>query len=129
MYSFAIFIHGGNKDYIYVYNDIFVSPNKVLFENKPNFIKPLGLRIEPVLNESNINVKNIKPFKLPVNKPWTIDPPHIIFDLNINKKSVTNPLFYQNKFLEIKLQYKDYFSIYTDGSKQDNKVGCSSVYK
>ena len=76
-----------------VYNDIFNSP-KYFFENKPNFIKPLGLRIEPVLNESNINVKNIKPFKLPVNEPCTIDPPHIL-DLNINKKSVTNPLFYQ----------------------------------
>ena len=87
-----------------VYNDIFNSPNKVLFENKPNFIKPLGLRIEPVLNESNINVKNIKPFKLPVNEPWTIDPPHIIFYLNINNKSVTNPLFYQNIFVEIKSQ-------------------------
>ena len=112
-----------------IYNDIFNSPNKVLLENKPNFNKPLGLRIEPVLNESNINVKNIKPSKLPVNEPWTVDPPHIIFDLNINKKSITNPLFYQNKFLEIKSQYKDYFSIYTDGSKQDNKVGCASVHK
>ena len=50
-----------------VYNDIFNSPNKVLFENKSNFIKPFGLRIEPVLNESNINVKNIKPFKLLAN--------------------------------------------------------------
>ena len=38
-----------------VYNDIFNLPNTVLFENKPNFIKPLGLRIESVLNESNIN--------------------------------------------------------------------------
>ena len=112
-----------------VYNDIFNSPNKVLFQNKPNFIKPLGLRIEPLLNESNINVKNIKPFKLPVYEPWTIDPPNIIFDLNINKKSTTNPLFYQTKFLEIKSQYKDYISIYTDGSKQDNKVGCASVHK
>ena len=82
-----------------------------------------------VFNESNINAKNIKPFKLPVNEPWTIDPPHIIFDLNINKKSVTNPLFYQNNFLEIKSRYKDYFSIYTDGSKQDNKVRCASVHK
>ena len=41
----------------------------------------------------------------------------------------TNPLFYQTKFLEIKSQYKDYISIYTDGSKQDNKVGCASVHK
>ena len=112
-----------------VYNDIFISPNKVLFQNKPNFIKPLCLRIEPLLNESSINVKNIKPFKLPVYEPWTIDPPNIIFDLNINKKSMTDPLFYQTKFLEIKSQYKDYISIYTDGSKQDNKVGCASVHK
>ena len=82
-----------------------------------------------MVNESSINVKNIKPFKLPVYEPWTIDPPNIIFDLNINKKSMTNPLFYQTKFLEIKSQYKDYISIYTDGSKQDNIVGCASVHK
>ena len=62
-----------------------------------------------------------------MKEPWTIDPPNIIFDLNMNKKSVTNPQFYHNNFLEIKSQYKDYFSIYTDGSKQDNKVGCTSV--
>ena len=79
-----------------VYNDIFNSPNKVLFQNKPNFIKPLGLRIEPLLNESSINVKNIKPFKLPVYEPWTIDPPNIIFDLNINKKSTTNSIILSN---------------------------------
>ena len=42
---------------------------------------------------------------------------------------MTNPLFYQTKFLEIKSQYKDYISIYTDGSKQDNKVGCALVHK
>ena len=60
-----------------VYNDVFNSPNKVLFKNKPNFIKPLGLRIEPLVNDSNIDVKNIKPFKLAVNEPWTINPPKI----------------------------------------------------
>ena len=41
---------------------------------------------------------------------------------------MTNPLFYQTKFLEIKPQYED-ISIYTDGSKQYNKVGCASVHK
>ena len=81
-----------------IYNDIFNLPYKALFQNQPNFIKPLGLRIEPLIKDSNINVNNIKPFKLPVKEPWTLDPPNIIFDLNINEKSVTNPLFYQNKF-------------------------------
>ena len=81
-----------------VYNDIFNSPYKVLFQNKPNFIKPLELRIEPLINYLNINVKNVKPFKFPIKEPRTIDPPNIIFDLSIDKKSVTNPLFYQNDF-------------------------------
>ena len=38
-------------------------------------------------------------------------------------------LFHKHILLEIKSQYKDYFSIYTDGWKQGNKVGCTSVHK
>ena len=34
---------------------------------------------------------------------------------------------FKNEFLEIKSNYKHYLSIYTDGSKQDEKVACSVI--
>ena len=36
-------------------------------------------------------------------------------------------IFLKNEFLEIKSNYKHYLSIYTDGSKQDEKVACSVI--
>ena len=36
-------------------------------------------------------------------------------------------MFLKNKFLEIKSNYHDYMSIYTDGSKQEDKVACSAI--
>ena len=34
---------------------------------------------------------------------------------------------FHKKFLEIKSNYHDYMSIYTDGSKQEDKVACSAI--
>ena len=42
--------------------------------------------------------------------------PDILFDLNSGKKSDSNPR-----------RYKNYQQIYTDGSKEDSKVGCAVI--
>ena len=56
------------------------------YNNKPTAIKPLGLRVQPLLEEANINIKNIQPFSFPSKDPWTLNPPKIILDLHKNKK-------------------------------------------
>ena len=53
-----------------------------------------------------------------------IKPPKIILDLHKNKKSEVESHIFKNEFLEIKSKYKHHLSIYTDGSKQDEKVAC-----
>ena len=50
-------------------------------------IKPLGLRIQPLLEQANISIKNVQPFSLPSKEPWTQNPPKVILDLHKNKKS------------------------------------------
>ena len=93
------------------------------YNNKPTAIKLLGLRIQPLLGEANINIKNVQHFSFPSKEPWTLNPPKIILDLHKNKKTeVESHIFFKNEFLEIKSNYKHYLSIYTDGSKQDEKV-------
>ena len=90
-------------------------------------MKPLGLRIQPLLEEANINVKNVQPFSFLSKEPWTLNPPRIILDLHKNKKTEVESHIFKNEFLEIKSNYKHYLSIYTDGLKQDEKVACSVV--
>ena len=43
------------------------------------------------------------------------------------KKTEIESHIFKNEFLEIKSNYKHYLSIYTDGSKQDEKVACSVI--
>ena len=52
----------------------------------------------------------------------------VIFDLNNYKKSETDPSIYQNKFSEIRNTYSNYTFIFTDGSKDNDKVGCAAVF-
>ena len=90
-------------------------------------IKPLGLRIQPLLEEANINIKNVQQFSFPSKEPWTLNPPKIILNLHKNKKTEVESHIFKNEFLEMKSNYKHYLSIYTDGSKQDEKVACSVI--
>ena len=53
--------------------------------------------------------------------------PKVILDLHKNKKSEVDSHILKTEFLEIKSAYKHYMSIYTDGSKQDEKVACAVV--
>ena len=97
------------------------------YKNTPSAIKPLGLRIQPLLEEANISIKNVHPFSRPSKEPWTQNPPKVILDLHKNKKSEVDSHIFKTEFLEIKSTYKHYISIYTDGSKQNEKVACAVI--
>ena len=43
------------------------------------------------------------------------------------KKSKTNPDILKYDFRKLQTRYKDYQQIYTDGSKEDLKVGCAVI--
>ena len=68
------------------YDCLFNPKYERFYNNKPTAIKPLGLRIQPLLEEANINIKTVQSFSFPSKEPWTLNPPKIIFDLNKNKK-------------------------------------------
>ena len=54
-------------------------------------------------------------------------PPEILFDLHSGKKSESNPHILKNDFRKMQSRYKNYQQIYTDGSKEDSKVGCAVI--
>ena len=98
-----------------------------LYESKPNFIKSLGVRILPVLESANINFNNIDKTFTPNVPAWRLNKPKLLFDLHSGKKSETSPIIMKSNFQELKSHYMDYKHIYTDGSKDDMKVGCPVV--
>ena len=109
------------------HNCVFNPKYERFYNNTPSAIKPLGLRIQPLLEQANISIKNVQPFSLPSKEPWTQNPPKVILDLHKNKKSEVDSHISKAEFLEIKSTYKHYMSIYTDGSKQDEKVACAVI--
>ena len=47
------------------YDCVFNPKYERFYNNKPTAIESLGLRIQPLLEEANINIKNVQPFSFP----------------------------------------------------------------
>ena len=77
-----------------------------LYDNKPNAIWSFGLRIAPLLTSANINKENIETHSVSEIPSWCIRKP--IIDLSQS-------------------YYSDHEHIYTDGSKDEEKVGCAAA--
>ena len=53
--------------------------------------------------------------------------PEILFDLHSGKKSESYPHILKDDFRRLQNRYKNYQQVYTDGSKEDSKVGCALI--
>ena len=94
------------------------------FKQTPTF----GVRIQPHIKKANINCKDINDRK--TQSPPTWKKPDLNFDFSLCKlkKDDTNPLIFQQEFLAMREKYSKCFEIYTDGSKQDKKVGAAAFF-
>ena len=108
------------------YNCIMETRYKNLFENKEKVIKPFNLRIQTLLNEIKINPKIMYDTILPKTAPWTINQPIIKLDQTKLSKTKIHPITFQEN---IRNNFPDHHHIYTDGSKQEMKVGCAAVFQ
>jgi hypothetical protein len=62
------------------------------------------------------------------NPPWLNPKPTFNFELAQHKKSETNPLLIQQHFAEIRSVTSEYSAIYTDGSKDSDRVASAAVF-
>ena len=97
------------------------------YERKPNAIKSFGLRIAPLLESTNINIKNIQKHSFSDIPSWCITKPNILFDLHNSKKSLSDSHLMKQNFQELQSRLSNYQHIYTDGSKVEDKVGCAYI--
>jgi len=71
---------------------------------------------------------DVAPIVIPENPPWLNPNPIFNFELTQYKKSETNPLLIQQHFAEIRSATSEYSAIYTDGSKDGDRVASAAVF-
>ena len=98
-----------------------------LYENKPRAIKSFGLRVEPLLQSANIIQDKIETHSVPEIPSWCIRIPIIDLSLHSDKISKSNPNLLKQNFQKLQSYYSDHEHIYTDGSTDEEKVGCAAV--
>ena len=98
-----------------------------LYDNKPNAIRSFELRIAPLLTSANINKEQIETHSVPEIPSWCIRKPTIDLSLHSEKKSESNPHLLKQNFHDLQSYYSDHEHIYTDGSKDEEKVGCAAA--
>ena len=83
------------------YETVFEPQYKTLFENKPNMIPSIGIRISSEFENMSLDLDNIAEFKISDVPPWTFSQPRILFSLQNDKKSQTDPIVFRTKFREL----------------------------
>ena len=100
-----------------------------LYESKLHTIKPFGLYILPLIEDSNINPQNIQKHDIATIPSWCIKKPPVLFDLHNGKKSESNSFILKQNFQELQSRLSDYQHVLTAGSKDGDKLGCSYISK
>ena len=107
--------------------------HQVVFEPlyKDEFIEkvipPFSLRCEADINCIDVVLQDVANHKISEVPLWTSKSPTYNYFLASDKKATTDPMIFKIKFLEVKEQYYTHEEIYTDGSKDGDKVASVSV--
>ena len=100
---------------------------KELFARKESAIPSFGIRMQSVLDNSNILNENVHETVIPEVPPWTLHQPRVNLDLSNLCKKDTSSLVFIQKYNEIKDEHSYCTPIYTDGSKGNDRVGCAAI--
>ena len=100
---------------------------QVYFDNNPDRLKPLSLRVQPHLDAAKLSMERVEITVPPLTPPWMLETPEVNLWLTDFEKSDTNDAVYLSLFNELSSRYKDFYKIFTDGSKSSDKVGAASA--
>jgi len=66
---------------------------------------------------------------IPSTPPWLLTRPAVNFTLHCSDKSNTSPEIFKHRFYELCHEFKNYYRIFTNGSKEGNRVAAAVVYR
>ena len=97
---------------------------KELFARKESAIPSFGIRMQSVLDDLNENIHNTIIHDVP---PWILHQPRVNLDLSHLSKKDTSSLVFMQNYTKIKDEHSYCTPIYTDGSKDNDRVGCAAI--
>ena len=109
------------------YDATFTVTNEHFYTSKPTAIRPFALRIKDPLDEICPNLNQIDQYSVPRVPPWKMMRPYVDLSLSVYPKEKTPPILFQSEFTSLQEKYEDYKAIYTDGSKDGEKVAAATV--
>jgi len=98
-----------NPAYATVFNSKFHS----VFERKPTQLPPLAVGVK----KSDVITSAI-----PSTPPWLLTRPAVNFTLHCSDKSNTPPEIFKHRLYELCHEFRNYYRIFIDGSKEGNRV-------
>ena len=72
-----------------------------LFISKPRTMPTLGIRLQPHLEDTKVDLDSISVVRPPECPPWLLQQPNMLFNLSDLRKGDTCPLVFQNMLLDI----------------------------
>ena len=112
-----------NTTYDCVYNPQYAH----LYEAKEKEIPSFGMRMKPLLENTDFELENtMKETTLGI-PPSTHVPPKINFDIAKRKKSETAEDVFRSNFNEIRAKFPNYQCIYTNDSKTSDAVAAAAI--
>ena len=123
-YGIKLKAHKENPAYQYVF------PTDYTYKNclERRAIPAFRVRFQRLLNSIDMNIEDIAENENILELPlWDTPPISCLSHIANYEKENTLPQFYKDQFYITKYMYSDYECIYTDGSKQEDKVAYAFV--
>ena len=99
----------------------------MIFLKKEGVIPPFSLRCEADFNSLDCDLEDVESQRISEVPLWTSKSPTYLYNLASGKKTNTDPMIFKTKFLEVKQQCYTHEEIYTDGSKDGEKVASAAI--
>ena len=87
--------------------------------------KPFALDFQKEIKLAKISIDDIMQLEVPDTPIWDAPSINVSFRMSEFDKGITTPAIFVSKFREILPQYQDYYKIYTDGSKCNEKTSAA----
>jgi len=122
-YCLKLSCNYNNPAYATVFNSKFHS------ERKPTQLPPLAMHVSGDLQAVGFKKSDVITSSIPSSLPWILTRPVVNVTLHCSDKSNTPPEIFKHRFYERCHDFKNYYCIFTDGSKEGNRVAAAVVHR
>jgi len=124
-YCLKLSCNYNNPAYATVFNSKFHS----VFVRKPTQLPPLAIRVSGDLQAVGFKKSVVITSSISSTPPWLLARPAVNFTPHRSDKSNTSPEVFKHRFYELSHEFKNYCRIFTDGSKEGNRVAAAVVHR